>query len=238
MALVLPIGTGAFRPDGTYVPRLRTFARCGPWIPRTVVDGDRSREHRRPPGRGPVLDPLGAGARFPLVRWNGRAFEAVAARRGHRAALDLYHAALEVRLDGQLFSIEMAPAWGAGSGSGDVVARGPVGTRLLGRSRYFRYEIRRSRGGVIPDIDEAVGGPRRVADGTAGARRVLDLVPGFPTMTWGRDELHAGDMWNSNSLVAWLLVRAGVDAAVIAPPPHGRAPGWTAGLVVAARPVF
>ncbi|HEY4994417.1 MAG TPA: hypothetical protein VII33_20290, partial [Nakamurella sp.] len=67
---------------------------------------------------------------------------------------------------------------------------------------------------------------------------VLDLAPDFPTRTWGRDELHTGDMWNSNSLVAWLLVRAGVGAADIAPPPHGRAPGWTAGLVVAARHEF
>jgi hypothetical protein len=42
-------------------------------------------------------------------------------------------------------------------------------------------------------------------------------------------------MWNSNSVVAWLLVRTGIDAAAVAPPARGRAPGWHAGLVAAAR---
>ena len=42
-------------------------------------------------------------------------------------------------------------------------------------------------------------------------------------------------MWNSNSVTAWLIARCGLDVAVIAPPPGGRAPGWHAGVVVAAR---
>jgi hypothetical protein len=42
-------------------------------------------------------------------------------------------------------------------------------------------------------------------------------------------------MWDSNSAVAWLLVRAGIDVRPIAPPPGGRAPGWRAGIVVAGR---
>jgi hypothetical protein len=42
-------------------------------------------------------------------------------------------------------------------------------------------------------------------------------------------------MWNSNSIVAWLLARAGFDMASVAMPANGRAPGWDAGLVVAAR---
>lgn len=42
-------------------------------------------------------------------------------------------------------------------------------------------------------------------------------------------------MWNSNSLVAWLLACSGQDTASIGPPANGRAPGWHAGLVVAAR---
>jgi hypothetical protein len=53
--------------------------------------------------------------------------------------------------------------------------------------------------------------------------------------TWGRDEVRAGEMWNSNSLVSWLLVRAGVSTDSIGPPAGGRAPGWDAGLRVAAR---
>jgi len=42
-------------------------------------------------------------------------------------------------------------------------------------------------------------------------------------------------MWNSNSLISWLLARSGHDMAVVRPPDDGRAPGWSAGLVVAAR---
>jgi hypothetical protein len=42
-------------------------------------------------------------------------------------------------------------------------------------------------------------------------------------------------MWNSNSVVSWLLRRGDLDTAPIRPPPGGRAPGWDAGLVVAAR---
>lgn len=45
----------------------------------------------------------------------------------------------------------------------------------------------------------------------------------------------AGDMWNSNSLVSWLLARSGHDTDAIGPPPNGRAPGWSAGLIVARR---
>ena len=69
----------------------------------------------------------------------------------------------------------------------------------------------------------------RLSDDPDRARRLLALVPDVPPLTWGRDELHAGDMWNSNSVVAWLLVGSGIDATAIAPPQGGRAPGWSAG---------
>ncbi len=179
--------------------------------------------------------PLGAGDRFPVVRWNGRLYEALAARRERRAACDIYHAALEVSLDGERFVVEMAPAWQGELSSGDVAVVGPVGMRVLGRSRFFRYQVRRWRGGVIPDIAHAVGGRRCLSDDAAIARRLLDVLPAFPAATWGRDDLHAGEMWNSNSLVAWLLASSGVDLGQVAPPPGGRAPGWSAGLAVAAR---
>jgi hypothetical protein len=52
---------------------------------------------------------------------------------------------------------------------------------------------------------------------------------------WGRDESRTGEMWNSNSVIAWLIARAGLDAAAIQPPAGGRAPGWNAGLVAARR---
>ena len=42
-------------------------------------------------------------------------------------------------------------------------------------------------------------------------------------------------MWNSNSVVAWLLARTGLPVDEITPPPGGRAPGWQAGLIAAHR---
>ncbi len=63
-------------------------------------------------------------------------------------------------------------------------------------------------------------------------RLLLDLLPGVPNAVWGRDELHTGDMWNSNSVVAWLLARGGFDMTEVHPPP-GRAPGWEGGLAFA-----
>jgi hypothetical protein len=106
---------------------------------------------------------------------------------------------------------------------------------LLRRSRLFRYEVRCWRDGVIPDLAEAVESPRPLTHDPPVAQRVVDLVPLTPTPTWGRDELHAGEMWNSNSVISWVLSSAGLDASAIAPPSGGRAPGWTAGIAVARR---
>jgi hypothetical protein len=179
--------------------------------------------------------PLGAGESSGCVRWNGRLFEALAARRGGRPPVDLYHSALEVHLDDTRYTIEMTPAWGNGPGDRGVISTGPVGLRQLGRSRFFRYEIRRWRDGTIPDRAEAVGGPECVTDDVDRTLRVLDLVPAVPTPTWGRDEFATGDMWNSNSLTSWLLSRSGTRTDDLRPPRGGRAPGWSAGLVVADR---
>jgi hypothetical protein len=178
--------------------------------------------------------PLGAGGRF--VRRNGRMFEALVARHQHRAACDLYHSALEVRIGDDRFVIEMTPVWGNGTADRGVVLEGPVGSRWLGRSALFRYEVRRWRDGVIPDIGEAVTDPLRVSEDLTHAEDLLQLVPLVPALTWGRDELQAGDMWNSNSLTAWLLASSGHAMGSIEPPAHGRAPGWHAGLAAAVRP--
>jgi hypothetical protein len=80
-----------------------------------------------------------------------------------------------------------------------------------------------------------VASPRQVHGSADQARQLLELVPHVPALTWGRDEMRAGEMWNSNSLTAWLLTRSGHDVAAIEPPAHGRAPGWAAGQAVAAR---
>jgi hypothetical protein len=42
-------------------------------------------------------------------------------------------------------------------------------------------------------------------------------------------------MWNSNSLISWLIVRSGLDIESVALPRGGRAPGWHAGIVLARR---
>jgi hypothetical protein len=177
--------------------------------------------------------PLGAGGHF--VRSNGRLYEALAARLEHRDRSDLYHSALEVHLAGDRYVIEQGPVWNMKEADRGVVCEGPVGAPWLGRFTLFRYEVRCWRDGVIPDRREAVGSPIRVSSDPRRAQRVLDLVPRFPTATWGRDEQQTGEMWNSNSLTAWLLARSGHDTSTLSPPAHGRAPGWHAGLEVAAR---
>jgi hypothetical protein len=174
--------------------------------------------------------PLGAGGHS--VRLNGRIFEAVAARLERRAPCDLYHSALVVRVPAGRFVIEQGPAQPGDGSERGVVSQGAVGARWAGRFRIFRYELRRWRDGAIPDIAEAVESPQRLTEEVTRARRLLDLVPSVPTPVWGRDELHAGEMWNSNAVISWLIARCGLDAEAIRPPVGGRAPGWHAGLVV------
>jgi hypothetical protein len=177
--------------------------------------------------------PLGAGGR--VVRRSGRIYETCVAALERRPRRDLFHTALVVLVPEGRFAIESTPVPDDRGAERGVVAGGPVGTRWAGRFRLFRYEIRCWRDGVIPDIGHAVASPVRVAEGLRVARRVLELAPSVPTPVWGRDELRTGDMWNSNSLVAWLLTRAGVDLTGTHVPPGGRAPGWQAGLAVARR---
>jgi hypothetical protein len=104
-----------------------------------------------------------------------------------------------------------------------------------GRLRIFRYEVRLWLGGHIPDVVEAVDSPRTLSEDEALARRVLEQVAQVPTPAWGRDELSTGEMWNSNSMIAWTLARSGIDIEAVQPPWGGRAPGWSAGLEVARR---
>lgn len=178
--------------------------------------------------------PLGAGGHF--VRLNGRVYEALSARRDGRPAQDLFHSALEIRLPECRWVIEMA--WpiprGPGSERGAVV-EGPVFRKWADRFRWLRYEIRCWPDGCIPDIEYAIGSPVRLSDDTDTAHRVIALAPRVPPLIWGRDELATGDMWNSNSCIAWLLERGGIDAGSLHPPHGGRAPGWNAGLVAARR---
>lgn len=177
--------------------------------------------------------PLGAGGH--CVRLNGRVYEGVAAFRERRARCALYHSALQVTARGVRYAVEMAPVWNTPDPERGTVSEGAVGRPWLGRFRLFRYEVRRWPDGRIPDLGEAVDSPQRLSSDEARAQCVLDLVPAFPTATWGVDEQRAGEMWNSNSLISWLLTRSGHDLSSVRPPENGRAPGWSAGLVVAAR---
>ena len=90
-------------------------------------------------------------------------------------------------------------------------------------------------GRVISDLSAAIDGPVHVTSDAATTERILDLVPMVPTPTWGRDELKADGMWNSNSVISWILESAHISAAAGEPPRNGTAPGWHAGLVVAKR---
>jgi hypothetical protein len=179
--------------------------------------------------------PLGAGGWF--VRLNGRIYEAIHALLERRRPLDLYHCALVVRIPEGRFVIE--DCWpipdADGAASRGALVEGPVGSRRMARWRVFRYEVRRWRDGVIADANEAVASPQLLSDDPVVARHVLDLVGSLPSPVWGRDELGTGEMWNSNSVIAWVLARSGLPTDAIRPPAGGRAPGWQAGLVTARR---
>lgn len=172
----------------------------------------------------------------PTLFASGRAYERLSALVQHRSPQDLYHSALVAAVDGASVVIEMTPIPDArGRRERGVVAEGPVGWRPAGHLRLFRYEIRRWRGGMIPDLASAVGSPVHLASEADVVNQALALVPSVPTPVWGRDELGVGEMWNSNSVVVWVLARTGLLANVCQPPNHGRAPGWNAGVTVAER---
>jgi hypothetical protein len=177
--------------------------------------------------------PLGAGGHS--VRWNGRVYEAVVSRLERRTAAPLFHSALVVRLPPKRYVIEMTPVWATSGADRGVVAEGAVGSRWVGRLRLFRYEVRCWPDGAIGDVREAVDSPQQLSADPQRCRRLLALLPRVPAPVWGRDELHAGEMWNSNSVTSWALVRSGLDLQGVCPPAGGRAPGWDAGLIVGRR---
>jgi hypothetical protein len=177
--------------------------------------------------------PLGAGGNF--VRLNGRVYEAIKARLDRRPACDLYHSALQVFVPEGRYVIENTPVIDERGPERGVVMEGPIGARWACHFRSFRYELRRWREGVIADIGEAVDSPRRLSNDLRDARRLLELVPQMPVLVWGRDELGAGEMWNSNSMVSWLIARTGLEIDSIEAPAGGRAPGWNAGVLAASK---
>jgi len=169
-----------------------------------------------------------------VVRISGRGFVTLAALVARRPACDLYHSALVVTVPDGRYVIEATPIIDEHGDRWGVVAEGAVGSAWLGKRRTFHYEIRRWLNGVIPDTASAKV-TTSIELAYADASRLLELVPSVPTSVWGRDELGAGEMWNSNSVTSWLLHRSGVDTSCLAPSDGGRPPGWGAGIEVAAR---
>lgn len=179
--------------------------------------------------------PLGAGT--PVVRISGKIYEGLLALVKRRDRRDLYHAALVAETGSGRTIVEVAPIPDdRGRVERGVVAEGIVGSRLLGRLRLFRYEVRCWQNGTIPDLGHAVASPVCVTSRADTVDQVLELLRLVPTPVWGRDEFETGEMWNSNSVVSWVLTKAQLGEAAGDPPPNGRAPGWQAGIRVATRP--
>ena len=166
---------------------------------------------------------------------SGRLYERLTSFAERRVPLDLYHSALIATLSDGPRIIEQAPVVDVNGSERGVVSEGPVAFRFAARFRLFRYENRCWLNGVIPDIDQAVSSPVRLVDDIDAAQRIVDLLPLAPTYVWGRDQLDAGEMWNSNSLIAWVLSCSHVGIDNLVPPSGGRAPGWNAGIVAASR---
>lgn len=177
--------------------------------------------------------PLGEGGSG-LVRVNGRIYERIKALIDRRRPLDLYHTALRVDGPGGHFIIEgMWPCPDDDRESRGVVLVAPVFARAFSRLRLFRFEVRCWRNGHLPDADAAVGGPRRVSSDPDQVQTLLGLTDSIPPLMWGRDQRGTGEMWNSNSVISWLLTQCGAAVDEFPPPSGGRAPGWEAGIAVA-----
>jgi hypothetical protein len=178
--------------------------------------------------------PLGAGGTG-FVRMNGRIYETIKARLERRRPLDIYHTALEVAVPEGPFVVEtMWPSPDDDTGSRGVVAEAPVFARWMSRTRVFRYEVRCWQDGILPDRDQAAGGPQVLSEDLQTAHRLLHMTRSVPALIWGRDQSDVGDMWNSNSVISWLLTRSGLPIDTFQPPAGGRAPGWQAGIAIAA----
>jgi hypothetical protein len=80
-----------------------------------------------------------------------------------------------------------------------------------------------------PRIAPGDGPPTKI-----GARR-YSIWWRTRTPVWDRDELGTGEMWNSNSVIAWVIATSGIETESIRAPAGGRAPGWQAGIEVARR---
>ncbi len=163
-----------------------------------------------------------------------RLWEALEAARARRPRATLFHSGLKLALGpGEVYTLELTPAFLGGPVA--PLAAGPVGFRGADRFRLFRYQLRCLPGDRLPDEQWAVESPVRLSDSCEVVHRILALAPSIPRHVWGRRVAGTGEMWTSDSVISWLLFRAGIDLSIVAPPSGGRAPGWYAGLTIAGR---
>lgn len=176
--------------------------------------------------------PLGAGGNF--VPLNGRVYEAIEAALQRRPRYDLYHSGLVVVVPDGRYTIEQTPARPHGEKRG-VVGIGPIGGHWIAHWHLFRYELRRWRDGVIPDIGEAVDSPQRLSSDPAVAKRLLDLLPEVPFLCGAATSSAAVTCGTRTRKLPGCLPARALMSIPSSRPPGGRAPGWHAGLVAAAR---
>jgi hypothetical protein len=170
--------------------------------------------------------PVGAGTR--VQRASLVLYEALAAAVSRRPRVALVHAGVKLGLDRRRYTFELMPAPPGPNPDREVT--GPVGVRLAGRLRIFRYRACLVESDSLPDEEWTIGEPVRVSLDPDVVRRVVDLRRDIPAYTWGRRRRGHSEMWTSDSAVSWLLGRAGIDVGSIEPPAGARAPGWRAGI--------
>lgn len=176
--------------------------------------------------------PVGAGTPR-LQQASLRLWEAIEAARARRPRVKLFHSALKLGLaDGGTYTLELTPMFIGGSEP--PILTGPVGLRGADRFRLFRYQLRGLPVTSLPDEEWAVESPVRLSDECDVVDRMLELAPSVPRHIWGRRVPGTREMWTSDSVISWLLFRAGLDLSDVRVPDGGRAPGWNVGLQLAA----
>lgn len=175
--------------------------------------------------------PVGAGTRF--QRASLLFYEAVAAWIARRPRKALVHAGLVGSQNSKPFTVELMPSPAGRADAGEVT--GPVGFRLAGRLRLFRYQVCILDESRLPDQEWAVEPPSRLTEDGEVVGRVLAQSRLAPAYTWGRRRNGHPEMWTSDSTAAWILSTAGIDTGRLGPPPGTRAPGWQSGILEAGR---
>ncbi len=145
--------------------------------------------------------PLGAGGR--VVRWCGRLYESWAAWREHRDRAALFHAGLMLRLDDTAFAVEMGPVWNVTEPDRGVLLEGPSARGGSAVSGLPATRCGAGRAATFPDLARRCDPVRTTHEPGTVAGRPGRAPAAAAAHTWGRDELGAGEMWNSNSAVAW-----------------------------------